>query len=103
MGLHVKAVAYLPGQSCVIGDLLLDLWCLWHPLGGEILIYVIFRATLHECLSVSKFRSSQAEGFLSYFFYHLAATAVVTNFSDLYRGRYFVFYSRLVVLIFTHK
>ena len=31
----VKAVAYLPGQPCVIGDLLLALWCLWHPLGDE--------------------------------------------------------------------
>jgi hypothetical protein len=34
-----------------------------------LLIYVIFRATLHECLSVSlRFWRSQAEGFLSYFF-----------------------------------
>ncbi len=34
-----------------------------------ILIYVVFRATLHECLSVSlRFWRSQAEGFLSYFF-----------------------------------
>ena len=35
---------------------------------NKILIYVVFRATLHECLSVSLlFWRSQAEGFLSYF------------------------------------
>ncbi len=42
-----------------------------------ILIYVVFRATLHECLSVSlRFWRSQAEGFLSYFF------CVKTELSD---------------------
>ncbi len=43
---------------------------MWLFMPPSILIYVVFRATLHECLSVSRliFRSSQAEGFLSYFF-----------------------------------
>jgi hypothetical protein len=36
----------------------------------KILIYVVFRATLHECLSVSlRFWRSQAEDFRSYFFF----------------------------------
>jgi hypothetical protein len=30
LGGAMNAVAYHPGQSCVIGDLLLDLWCLLH-------------------------------------------------------------------------
>jgi hypothetical protein len=35
----------------------------------KILIYVVFRATLHECLSVSlRFWRSQVEDFRSYFF-----------------------------------
>ncbi len=75
----------------------------------KILIYVVFRATRYECLSVSNISELSSLRFSELLLfppshpYHLAATAVVTNFSDLYRGRYFVIYFRLVVLIFTHK
>ena len=75
----------------------------------KILMYVVFRAILHECLSVSNISEPSSRRFSELLLFppshpsHLAATAVVTNFSDLYRGRYFVLYSRLVVLIFTHK
>ena len=40
------------------------------------LIYVIFRAALYDCLSVSNFRSSQAESFLRHFFVEAVKSSV---------------------------
>ena len=67
----------------------------------KILIYVIFHATLHECLSVSNVSNCQAEKFLKHFVSHHPTlitqrlfVAAVTDISDLYRGRYFVVYTR---------